>query len=664
MQNYKKNASDQPLLSPSFAPEFLDDHARSIINDPKTALVELVANCWDAGADRVDIQWPEVSRPETIRVSDNGTGMSYHEFIERWPQLKYNRRRHQGDYVQFPPDNQSSRRKAFGRNGKGRHSMFCFSNIYWVETWRDGECNLFEVQRSSSIASTPFSINRVSSERRNGHGTTIFTELERNHIKLDVVRNLVGSKFITDPSFRVFINNEALELEGLEHLVDKREILVPSVGSVWVSQVDTQQTSRTSRPHGVAWWVNKRLVGEPSWQDFAATGYLDRRTVEAKRYTFVVEADVLEDDVEEDWNGFHRTDQYRKVYTRVEAHIRMRLRDLLRDEHKLQKRLALQENWKEITGLPAASQYFIGQAVDGIQDRLPTVKQRVVSTTVSVLSKLEKTRTGYDILDQLSRLKLDEIDALSELLQTWSVHEVRVVLNELERRLKIIERLEQFIEDPTTDELHELQPLFEQGLWIFGPEFESIQFTSNRTLSKVIRDLLGDTAPVQLSNPRRRPDFVILPDSSIGVYSSDSFDEQSEVNGYEKILVVELKRGGSRITYEELNQGNSYARELRNSGKVQRSTRITVLVLGTEISGDVVEPLEQGNTTTSARTYSVVLKQAHARTFHLHRKLKEVRDLDLADPEVEAIMNAPVQSEWQLQEGQSDYAYSLEAERS
>jgi hypothetical protein len=281
-----------------------------------------------------------------------------------------------------------------------------------------------------------------------------------------------------------------------------------------------------------------------------------------------------------------------------------------------------------------------------------------------VLSKLEKTRTGYDILDQLSRLKLDEIDALSELLQTWSVHEVRVVLNELERRLKIIERLEQFIEDPTTDELHELQPLFEQGLWIFGPEFESIQFTSNRTLSKVIRDLLGDTAPVQLSNPRRRPDFVILPDSSIGVYSSDSFDEQSEVNGYEKILVVELKRGGSRITYEELNQGNSYARELRNSGKVQRSTRITVLVLGTEISGDVVEPLEQGNTTTSARTYSVVLKQAHARTFHLHRKLKEVRDLDLADPEVEAIMNAPVQSEWQLQEGQSDYAYSLEAERS
>ena len=46
-------------LTPRFGPNFLEDHTGLIMSDPKTALVELVANAWDAGADRIDISWPE-----------------------------------------------------------------------------------------------------------------------------------------------------------------------------------------------------------------------------------------------------------------------------------------------------------------------------------------------------------------------------------------------------------------------------------------------------------------------------------------------------------------------------------------------------------------------------------------------------------------------------
>ena len=117
---------------PRFGINFLEDHARRIINDPRIALIELIANCWDAGANRVDITWPVESKPDIIKIKDDGTGMTKEEFTQRWLEFNYNRKEAQGEDVIFPPDNQKSHRKAYGTNGKGRHSMFCFTNEYEV----------------------------------------------------------------------------------------------------------------------------------------------------------------------------------------------------------------------------------------------------------------------------------------------------------------------------------------------------------------------------------------------------------------------------------------------------------------------------------------------------------------------------------------------------
>ena len=71
------------MLLPRFSSSFLDDHAGLIMTDPKIALVEVVLNCWDAGADRVDITWPQPA-PDWLVVQDNGTGLTEEEFLPRW----------------------------------------------------------------------------------------------------------------------------------------------------------------------------------------------------------------------------------------------------------------------------------------------------------------------------------------------------------------------------------------------------------------------------------------------------------------------------------------------------------------------------------------------------------------------------------------------------
>jgi len=82
-----------------FDERFLGRHAGAIMSDPTTALVELVANAWDAYATKVEIQWPDRETGAAFRIEDNGLGMSADEFEIRWRTLDYNRLSYQGATV-------------------------------------------------------------------------------------------------------------------------------------------------------------------------------------------------------------------------------------------------------------------------------------------------------------------------------------------------------------------------------------------------------------------------------------------------------------------------------------------------------------------------------------------------------------------------------------
>jgi hypothetical protein len=134
--------------------------------------VELVANAWDAYATMVDIRWPKRTENVAFSITDNGKGMSPDQFQKRWSTLDYNRIAEEGnkseppeDLKDFPP------RHPYGRNGRGRHAAFKFSDPYRIRTWRDGVETTYEVCRSIG---QPFDIKKISSRKGvPGHGTEI-----------------------------------------------------------------------------------------------------------------------------------------------------------------------------------------------------------------------------------------------------------------------------------------------------------------------------------------------------------------------------------------------------------------------------------------------------------------------------------------------------------
>lgn len=639
---------DQPSfleeLPFAFGQGFLEDHAGHIITDPGVALIELIANSYDAGATEVKIRWPD-QIPGSFEISDNGTGMNREEFNRRWKTLKYNRLLEQGSDVAFPPMTKAKKRTAFGHGGKGRHGAFCFADSYEIETSRDGQKVSAKVSRSRS-GIEPFHCEITSVGDAKGHGTIVRTEATKNIIKLEEIVELVGSKFAVDPGFSVVINERAVTLLNLKSLTTE-EVKVEGIGTVKIHQVESTQNERNTRFRGIVWWVNSRMVGDPSWHGLDDKGsILDGRSSYAKKYSFIVEADFLKPALKVDWTGFHDTKESVAAKDVVKDHVIKRLHEFLSSSRKERKQKVITEHRKAIGELPEISKKVVGKFIDEVQQNCPTISEIDLSRTVEILATLEVSRSGYDLLERLADCSPDDLDTWNRLMEEWTASNAETVLNELGKRIRLIQDLEKLVHSKTADELHDLQPLFAKGLWMFGHEFESADFTSNRGMATVVRELLGGTND---ETSRKRPDIVMLPESSISIHAADSYSGDGEVNGLRSVIIVELKKGGFPLTMQEVRQAEDYALEIRNARLVQKTTKITAYVLGATLEG--AEAGTRGEQITIVpMPYDLVLQQAHARTFKLQKKLQAVFPKQHVDQDIETVLSMPDQDEMEFSE--------------
>lgn len=624
----------------AFADRFLLDHAGQIISEARTAILELIANSYDAGATQIDIVWP-TDKGELFSVTDNGIGMTKAEFEKRWRTLCYDRTAEQGAEVVFPKGVRSSKRTAFGRSGKGRFAPFCFADSYEIATKKDGESIKVQVRLSSS-GTTPFEIAIETEQKPKGHGTSISAVVEKHMLGVEELRQLIGSKFIVDPSLSINVNGHQVQLMSLEG-VKTTEIPIGEHGTITIHFIDSIEHYRSARLRGITWWVNQRRVGEPSWDRLDEEGaYLDGRTEHAKKFSFIVMADFLipGQDVKADWSDFHANQRTEAVRAAAHRYVIKEIQAQLATTRKERKKNAIQ-NSRELMGeLPTISKKTIGQFIDEVQEQCPTISDRDLSRTVQVLAKLEQSRSGYDLLTQLAACSLDDLDTWNSLMQQWTASNAEIVLNELDRRLKLIGRMEKLVENPHADELHDLQPLFERGLWIFGPEYEAVDFRSNRGLAEIIGRFLGGA---NYKPPRRRPDFVVLPEVSIGAFYADSYDASGEISGIRKVAILELKRGGFCVTQKEADQARDYSKEIRKAGRVNATTEIVAYVLGATLE-EGLEPADYGEKThIIPMIYQTVLRKAHQRTFNLQKKLQETQPAVTSDPEVDEVLRADAQ---------------------
>lgn len=601
------------LFGPNFLEKFVGKH---ILHDPKVAILELIANAWDAGATEVQITWPTTDNEQYFSISDNGEGLTETEFLFRWRTLGYDRTAIQGDTVIV---NQKVR-SVFGRNGVGRFAGFCFGESYFVESTRNGEVFCYEVKIGSG--ETPFTLEKNASVFARERGTRIFVDSPSNiRIREPEICAEVGMRFLTDPLFRCYVNGEEVKFSHIPEAHISSEVLTLNSGNhLKITIIDTQESDKTTKQHGVAWHVNNRLVGESNWKNYGLDDFVDGRSSESKRHTFIVQADYLADSVKKDWTGFDPTDSFREAKDGVFRYVK----DHLLGQTK-QKRRSVLENIKEVhrTQLKSLTPLRVEKwetFVAKVQEECSTITEKDLTKMAGVLVAMEKSDTKYGLIAKLHELNPNQIDNLHTILSEWSLDLAKEVLDELQLRLRLLDELRQRVFDVGTREVQDLQPLFHQGLWIFGPEFETIEFTSNEGMTTVIQRLFG----VEEKGSRNRPDFAILPDSSVGSYSYPTYDADGGEIGVDRLVIVELKKPGIPISTDEKGQCWKYVSELLRKGLIGRDTKVTCFVLGSEVDPIERDARKENNERCIIQPldYQVVIQRAKSRLLKLYDRVK------------------------------------------
>ena len=190
---------------------------------PVAAVAELVANAWDADADRVEIRLPEtLTSTEEFIVNDNGNGMSFAECQDRFLNVGYARRGNKP--IERSPLNE---RRILGRKGIGKFAGFGIAKVMRIETVsRDsGERTVFEMDISR--LRTDDYVNRDGTEidlvdykgpdsnRKQDHGTTIRLIdllLTQRREPMTFARSMARRFLLhqTAADFHIFVNGEPL----------------------------------------------------------------------------------------------------------------------------------------------------------------------------------------------------------------------------------------------------------------------------------------------------------------------------------------------------------------------------------------------------------------------------------------------------------------------
>jgi len=366
---------EHKTLELKYSGNFLNKYLGKIKNDASIAIIEMIANCWDAASEEVRITWPDVGDPEgCIEIKDDGNGMTFEDFNSVWTEASYDRTK-QGLKVTL---SDGTTRNVFGRQGIGRFGMFCFSDKYYVETWRGEETNTFEISIGKPSSEKPFNIDHIDNGSKGGKGTRVYCKKEgmRSFLSADGLKNKICEKFYDNRKFRVWINEIEVEFPTKNPMCTEEYDI--DGNKITISRYELDKIRKTK---GIVFRINRRVVGEPSWD--LIEDEIDIRRNEFK-LLLTVDVDHLKDHVNDDWTGFNESDYIKSLMSKIRDKILDSLTDVFHASKRDMKKDAFKHNLTEIRKLNAQSKDKLGEVVDSLLSAYPTIGDKGLNNVVKV----------------------------------------------------------------------------------------------------------------------------------------------------------------------------------------------------------------------------------------------------------------------------------------
>jgi len=538
---------------------------------------EIVANCWDADATRVDIVLPEgeVDEESEILISDNGCGMSFENINTLY--LRVGRLRREEEGTDLTPIHG---RKVMGRKGIGKLSVFGVAKVVEIETCKGNLLTLFrmDLDEIKALAKTGKSStyeptilrNRERVSQENGTKVKLKKLTRAAPIRANSIRRRLARRFsVLGRNFEVFLNGDRIDpeerlLKGeLQYRLwkgDNEEILE---GQGWTVSgwLGTLKGLVEDIDPGVVIMARGKLIQEPFFFELSA----------AEKFAFhyligELNAEFL--DEEEDLVATHRGAAVWESSQGValKSWGQRKLREIADDwserrrqeREKVIRKDADLSNWLQTLTGPEKS-------VANKVIKIVTSEERMTNERRKEVMSYVKTSFDQQAFQGLIAT-LDESPSAANLLnafEEWRVIEARAIFRLVKGRLQAIEQFNEMIKTDAR-EVPELHNFFAKFPWILDPSW--IEVYDEVYYSDLLRKNFPD---VKLEGPNRRIDFVCM---GVG----------------DTVHVVELKRPSHRINWNDLDQLEKYVAFVR--GKLGTSPRRSYgSTAGYILAGDTVD---------------------------------------------------------------------------
>lgn len=530
-----------------------------------TAIAELVANCWDAGAHNVhvEIPSPEDYDPHTsvITITDDGFGMNAEQIQGNYLVVGRNRRREGGEVVEGRP--------IMGRKGIGKLAGFGIATQINVTTWISGESIEFSLdidrlkREDSSAGPIPiegrigghpdFATSESGTRIRLSslkHKTTVDIEKLREALSRRFSRKIRGE-------MTIYVNGDPVGEPSL--VIEKR---IPNTGYISENLPDgsevkyfyafSKETIKNPDLRGFAIYVRGKTAQAPPFF-FNVEGTASGQ--HATRYvTGVIEADFLDEGTDDEsdvistdrqeieWDN-DRVGVFKEWGEKLARRVLIECTEFRGD--KLRVWILENEAIKQrVTQLDPTSQKQVSRFLTILGEAEPEGERAL--ELADALVRAYEYRYFHDVIHDIEAVSSnpEELQKLLSHLSEWKVLESRAVLEVVKGRLEIIDKFHEMVinDAPETaspksrDNMHDLLGGYP---WILNPEWQVLE--EERTLSTQLRD--WGYEEITKEDERLRYDFLALSDER-------------------RLVILEIKRADYAVTLADLQRLEKYKERL------------------------------------------------------------------------------------------------------
>lgn len=524
-----------------------------------TAIAELVANCWDAGAEHVWIEVPGAAAyspaSSTIVIEDTGVGMTPDQVEDDYLVLGRNRR---SAGAPTPPG-----RAVMGRKGIGKLAGFGIASKMDLLTWRDDIATQITLDvaqlklepKSMANVAIPGRIFDPPADVRSPQGTRLTLRTLKQASPPDIagLREALARRFsrTVRGHMAIEVNGEVLTEPSIDFAMR-----VPADGQTADSLEDgnsvsyyygfSRTTLKSRELRGITIYVNgKTAQAPPFFFDVESTASGQHGTkyligaVEADFLDAGVddESDVISTDRQEiDWERPDTT----AFYSWGQELTRRALREY-RDERKktiTNKVLSDPGLRDRIDRLDPASKKQVERFL-GLLGLAEADEEQELELASNLIAAYEY-RNFHDFIDQLEDVGDDpeQLHLLLKHMMQWKVLEGRAVLEVIKGRLSIVERFHAMIVNDAPETAHRvgdanMHDLLADYPWLIHPEWQVL--SEETTISRQLIEWARSDLAEQLTEEeaRQRYDFLALVDPSL-------------------LVIVEIKRSGYTVELDDL----------------------------------------------------------------------------------------------------------------